>query len=81
MLRIDHDPDKHDDRAIALALAAYRLARQPWLQPEEDEPEIEDPRRRALVAGIKQDAETDFWVDEGEIDPAYVDLYNSANWA
>jgi hypothetical protein len=23
--RVDHDPDKHDDRAIALALAAYRI--------------------------------------------------------
>jgi phage terminase large subunit-like protein len=25
VLRMDHDPDKHDDRAIALALAAHRL--------------------------------------------------------
>jgi hypothetical protein len=25
VMRIDHDPDKHDDRAIALALAAYEL--------------------------------------------------------
>ena len=25
VLRIDHDPDKHDDRAIALALAAFEL--------------------------------------------------------
>jgi hypothetical protein len=25
VLRMDHDPDKHDDRAIALALAAHQL--------------------------------------------------------
>jgi hypothetical protein len=31
--RIDHDPDKHDDRAIALALAAQRLAATAWRQP------------------------------------------------
>lgn len=25
VLRLDHDPDKHDDHAVALALAAYEL--------------------------------------------------------
>jgi phage terminase large subunit-like protein len=29
VLRIDHDPDKHDDRAIALALAAHHLLNRP----------------------------------------------------
>jgi phage FluMu gp28-like protein len=29
VLRMDHDPDKHDDRAIALALAAHALVEQP----------------------------------------------------
>jgi hypothetical protein len=27
--RIDHDPDKHDDRVISLALVAHRLAERP----------------------------------------------------
>jgi phage terminase large subunit-like protein len=35
VLRIDHDPDKHDDQAIALALAAQRLAGGVWTQPEQ----------------------------------------------
>ena len=29
VLRMEHDPDKHDDRAIALALAAFALVEQP----------------------------------------------------
>ena len=29
VLRMDHDPDKHDDRAIALALAAHHLLNRP----------------------------------------------------
>ena len=29
VLRMDHDPDKHDDRAIALALAALALVENP----------------------------------------------------
>lgn len=29
VLRIDHDPDKHDDRAIALALAVHRILDKP----------------------------------------------------
>jgi hypothetical protein len=27
--RIDHDPDRHDDRVISLALVAHRLAERP----------------------------------------------------
>jgi hypothetical protein len=26
VLRLDHDPDRHDDRAVAVALAAHELA-------------------------------------------------------
>jgi phage terminase large subunit-like protein len=50
VLRIDHDADKHDDRAIALALAAHRLARNVWTQPkpEPEEPCEPDMRKRAL---------------------------------
>jgi phage terminase large subunit-like protein len=29
VVRMDHDPDKHDDRAIALSLAAHRLVERP----------------------------------------------------
>jgi hypothetical protein len=29
VLRMEHDPDKHDDRAIALALAAFALVERP----------------------------------------------------
>ena len=29
VLRMDHDPDKHDDRAMALALAAHHLVNRP----------------------------------------------------
>lgn len=29
VMRLDHDPDKHDDRALALALAAQRLVTRP----------------------------------------------------
>ena len=29
VLRMDHDPDKHDDRAIAVALAAFTLVERP----------------------------------------------------
>jgi hypothetical protein len=32
--RIDHDPDRHDDRAIALALAAQMLVGDTWGRPE-----------------------------------------------
>lgn len=34
VLRIAHDPDKHDDRAIALALAAQQLVGNVWLRRE-----------------------------------------------
>jgi phage terminase large subunit-like protein len=49
VLRIDHDPDKHDDRAIALALAAHRLAQDTWPQPKatKDEPPM-GMRERAI---------------------------------
>jgi len=49
VLRIDHDPDEHDDRAIALALAAHRLAQVAWPQPKaaEDEPPM-GMRERAI---------------------------------
>jgi hypothetical protein len=66
VLRIDHLPDKHDDRGIALALAAYRLARKPLLQPEAPEkPEIADPRRRHLIEMIERDREYDQWSTVG----------------
>lgn len=29
VMRLDHDPDRHDDRAVALALAAHRLLESP----------------------------------------------------
>jgi len=49
VLRIDHDPDKHDDRAIALALAAHRLAQVTWPQRKaaKDEPPM-GMRERAI---------------------------------
>ena len=49
VLRIDHDPDKHDDPAIALGLAAHRLAQVTWAQPKaaKDEPPME-MRERAI---------------------------------
>lgn len=34
VFRLDHDPDKHDDRAIALALVAQRLVGRTWEQPK-----------------------------------------------
>ena len=33
VFRIDHDPDRHDDRVISLALVAHRLAERPTTQP------------------------------------------------
>jgi hypothetical protein len=32
--RLEHDPDRHDDRAIALVWAAQKLAGGVWTQPE-----------------------------------------------
>ena len=54
VLRIDHDPDKHDDRAIALALAAHRLAQDTWPQPKaaKDEPPM-GMRERAIWELLK----------------------------
>jgi phage terminase large subunit-like protein len=55
--RLDHDPDKHDDRAIALALAAHKLAREVWEQPgPEPEPWIEDMRLRVIQEMIERRA-------------------------
>jgi hypothetical protein len=65
VLRIDHDPDKHDDRAIALALAAHKLSRQVWLPPEVEEPEEADPRKRRVLEMVAREKEWDEWVDEG----------------
>lgn len=50
VLRIEHDADKHDDRAIALALAAHKLARNVWAQPKptDEEPWEPDMRKRVL---------------------------------
>jgi hypothetical protein len=53
VLRIEHDADKHDDRAIALALAAHKLARNVWpqpvLKPKPEEPWEPDMRKRVLT--------------------------------
>jgi phage terminase large subunit-like protein len=38
VLRIDHDSGRHDDRAIALALAAQRLSGDVWMRPKPEEP-------------------------------------------
>jgi hypothetical protein len=76
VFRIEHDPDKHDDMAIALALAAQKLARVPQLQADPPEPpEDPDPRRRHLLRIIEKEQEWDEWVgcasflDRGELPP------------
>jgi phage terminase large subunit-like protein len=48
VLRVDHDPGRHDDRATALMLAAHRLARDVWEQPAQP-PKTEWPSERARV--------------------------------
>jgi phage terminase large subunit-like protein len=48
VLRIDHDSGRHDDRAIALALAAQRLSGDVWMRPKPEEPQVEDMRTRVI---------------------------------
>jgi hypothetical protein len=75
VFRIEHDPDKHDDMAIALALAAHKLARVPHLQPDPPEaPEEPDPRRRRLLEMIEAERQLDEWVDTGQVEPWEVEL-------
>jgi hypothetical protein len=59
VFRIDHDPDKHDDRAIALALAAHKLAQEAWLQPEtgSSPPPLDDPRAEYLRQWYQRERE------------------------
>jgi phage terminase large subunit-like protein len=47
VLRIDHDPDQHDDRAIALALAAQHLVERPAT------PRIDARALRAMAAEFR----------------------------
>ena len=54
VLRLDHDPDKHDDRAVALALSAQKLSGGVWRPPKPEEPWIEDPRQRFWKAVIEK---------------------------
>ena len=56
VLRIEHDADKHDDRAIALALAAHRLARNVWAQPVPKPEETWEPdmRKRVLAEMLEE---------------------------
>jgi hypothetical protein len=54
VLRIDHNPDKHDDRAIALALAANKLVERAWAQPKPPKPWEPDRRVRVLSAAVEE---------------------------
>jgi hypothetical protein len=54
VLRIDHDPDKHDDRAIALALAAHKLVQETWLMPRAPESDTPDDPRSLAIAQMRE---------------------------
>jgi phage terminase large subunit-like protein len=51
--RIDHDPDRHDDRVISLALVAHRLAEKPA--------RVQAKWSGALQAGVSVSAGGDLW--------------------
>lgn len=53
VMRLDHDPGRHDDRAVALALAAHKLAPVAWDPPKRPEKSL----RELLLEPIPDEAE------------------------
>lgn len=72
--RLDHDPGRHDDRAVALALAASALLREPQHAPAAAGPSI-----WGAAAGIPLERWKPEHVDPGHPDYADHHLYAASN--